>query len=114
MAKAQKVEKKKLTLVELKRRAKLWTALGSIIIFFSWITQNFLQDKWHTEVVKLERNKMTIGINEVNKNIYQTYLNSEQSHAATDSNYVDHLDMGFGAYVNYANLLFYLGVSQTT
>jgi hypothetical protein len=111
MAKTLKVKKKKLTKLDLKLRVKLWTALGSIIIFSSWMTQNFMQEKWHSELVRLERNKLAIGFNEVNKNIYQTYLNSEQSHKATDSSYVDHLNLAFSAYVNYAHLLQYLGVS---
>lgn len=70
-----------------------------------------MQDKWHSEVVKLERAKLAIGFNEVNKNIYQIFINSEQSHSATDTNYIDHLNTGFSAYVNYAMLLQYLGVS---
>lgn len=108
------MKNKKVTKINFKLKIKILTALGSIIIFFSWVTQNFLQDKWNSEVIKLERNKLSIGFNEINKNIYQIYLNSEQSHASTDSNYVDHLDLGFFAYATYANGLQYLAISSAS
>ena len=98
-------------LKKVKLRAKRWVAYGSLIIFVSWITQNFYQEKWHSEVVRIERNKLGIGFNEVNKNIYQTFLNAEQSKMEADSNYDGNIFLAFFAYDMYANLLQSLGVN---
>ena len=106
--------KKLHTQKQLKLRAKIWTAIGSIIIFLSWITQNYIKDKFHSEVLRIERNKLGISLNEVNKNLYQIFLNEEESRIKADSNYMDNRILAYSAYDSYANMLEYLGVTLAT
>jgi hypothetical protein len=97
-----------------KLRAKKWTAVGSVIIFLSWISQNYFQDKWHQEVARIERNKLAIGFNEVNKNAYQIFMNEEKYKELNDTNYKGNLVYAYHAYDIYSNLLQYLGTTLTS
>lgn len=99
---------------KLKLLAKKFTALGSIIVFLSWIFQNFYQEKWHSEVTRLERKNLALSLNEINKNIYQTFLNIQQSHMEADSNYDGTMQYAYTGYTIYANVLHHLGVTMST
>lgn len=97
-----------------KLKYKKWTAIGSIILFLSWVSQSYFQEKWHSEVERIERNKLAIAFNEVNKNLYQIFLNEEQSRSLADTNYDHSLLLAFHAYDLYANMLYHLGTTLTS
>lgn len=109
-----KAPKKQLTKIQLKLRAKLWTAIASLIIFGSWFSQNYFQSNWHAEVVKLERDKLAISQNEINKNLYQILLNTEETKGESDTLYNPNLRFLLRGYCIYANILHKIGKNSGT
>jgi hypothetical protein len=62
----------------------------------------------------MERSKLALGLNEIDKNIYQTFLNGQVSLMNTDSNYHGNMFFAYSAYALYTNELHHIGVKMSS